>query len=242
MTTQPPSIPSGTRLYAIGDIHGCLDLLERLLSKIEDDCRSAGVASRKIFLGDYIDRGLKSRGVIDFLIEWQKKEKEPPVFLLGNHEQVMRGILLNRDVGLLENWLSFGGRETLMSYGIRPSAAEGGAGQIIAALAEKTPETHIDFLRKLKLSATFGDYYFCHAGVRPGIPLTAQKEEDLIWIRQEFLDYAGPFGKVVVHGHSIRPQAEFKLNRIGIDTGAYATGQLTALALEGTKRWLIQTG
>ena len=242
MPMPEPSLPSGLRVYAIGDIHGGLDLLKKLMDKIDADCRNFSGKVRRIFLGDYIDRGLSSRGVIDYLIERKAKDKEPPICLLGNHEQVMRSILLTGEKGLFENWMSFGGRETLLSYGISPAALRNEPAKLIAELVEKTPPNHLEFLEKLELSASFGDYFFCHAGVRPGVSLTTQREDDLVWIRQEFLGYTQPFGKMVVHGHSIRLKAEFKSNRIGIDTGAYATGRLTGLALEGTKKWLLQTG
>jgi len=241
MTIAEPTLPAGLRLYAIGDIHGCLDLLRTLVEKIDRDSQNANVTVRKIFLGDYIDRGLHSREIIDYLLEWRKHEKESPIFLLGNHEQVMRAILLERDKDLLDSWLSFGGRETLMSYGIKPFVLGVDPDKIIKELVAKVPQAHLDFLTNLQPSASFGDYFFCHAGVRPGIELDKQREDDMVWIRQEFLGYSGSFGKTVVHGHSIRLKAEFKSNRIGIDTGAYATGRLTSLALEGTRKWIIQT-
>jgi serine/threonine protein phosphatase 1 len=240
MSLPDPSLPSGMRVYAIGDIHGGLDLLKKLVDKIEVDRGAFKGPVHIIFLGDYIDRGLSSRGVIEYLIQRQANDKNA-IFLLGNHEQVMRSVLLSSDKELFENWMSFGGRETLLSYGISPAALRNGPEKLIAELVQKTPTAHLNFLQKLELSASFGDYYFCHAGVRPGIDLAKQREDDLVWIRQEFLGYTQPFGKVVVHGHSIRLKAEFKSNRIGIDTGAYATGRLTALALEGTKKWLLQT-
>jgi serine/threonine protein phosphatase 1 len=242
MPMTAPTLPAGLRLYAIGDVHGCLDVLKQLLEKVAADSLKAKGKVRIIFLGDYVDRGLHSKGVIDYLLEWRKHQKESPIFLLGNHEEVMRSILIDREKELLDNWLSFGGRETLMSYGVKPSALAAGPTKMIAELAAKTPPSHLEFLQKLEVSASFGDYFFCHAGVRPGVSLDQQKDDDLIWIRQEFLGYTGPFGKVVVHGHSIRLKAEFKANRIAIDTGAYATGRLTALGLEGTEKWIIQTG
>jgi len=229
------------RLYAIGDIHGCLPLLQNLLEKIEEDCKGSDATVRKIFLGDYIDRGLYSRQTIDYLLNWGGKEKYPPIFLLGNHEQVMRKIMRDHDVEKLIDWLHFGGRETLQSYGISMHRFAQDLPALVDSLIEKVPQDHVEFLEKLNLSADFGDYFFCHAGVRPGSAIDDQDEEDLLWIRNQFLDYRGSFGKVVVHGHSISREVEFQSNRIGIDTGAYATNRLTALALEGTKQWLIQT-
>jgi serine/threonine protein phosphatase 1 len=128
-----------------------------------------------------------------------------------------------------------------MSYGINPAMA-GDPVAIFATMRAKIPKSHVDFLDGLQLSAAFGDYFFCHAGVRPGVGLAEQSEQDLTWIRQEFLEHPNSFGKIVVHGHTITHEAQFRPNRIGIDTGAYATGCLTALGLEGTKRWLLQTG
>jgi len=238
MQSASPTLPPGLRLYAIGDIHGRLDLLAQLLEKIDEDSRVAIGTVRKVFLGDYVDRGLYSRQVIDRLIELRSQEKHPPVLLLGNHEQVMRELLRGRDGDLLQDWLRFGGRETLMSYGIAP-ASEPQA--VIAGLREKIAPAHVDFLERLETSASFGDYFFCHAGVRPGVDLATQREQDLVWIRHEFLGHKQPHGKIIVHGHTISTKAEFKSNRINIDTGAYATGCLTALGLEGTRQWLLQT-
>jgi serine/threonine protein phosphatase 1 len=243
MPAAAPTVPANTRLYVIGDIHGRADLLEQLNARIEQDSQTAGKAAiRRIFLGDYVDRGLSSRQVIESLIALKAKEKTPPVFLLGNHEQVMRTLLQQpENEDLMQNWLRFGGRETLLSYGVRAPLAGGKSSDIIAELIARMPPSHIKFLESLTLSATYGDYFFCHAGVRPGVDLKAQNEQDLIWIRYDFLDHKKPFGKVVVHGHTICRQVEFKPNRIDIDTGAYATGCLTALGLEGTKQWLLQT-
>ncbi|MDR3450383.1 MAG: metallophosphoesterase family protein [Alphaproteobacteria bacterium] len=241
MAFPEPGLPPDSRLYAIGDIHGCLPLLKDLLQKIDDECRAANVTARKIFLGDYIDRGLYSRQTIDFLLDYAVREPVAPVFLLGNHEQVMRAILDEEDTEALTDWLRFGGRETMQSYGVPPSAFAKDLPELIAELAAKVPTAHRDFLRNLRLSESAGDYFFCHAGVRPGVTLDAQAEADLVWIRQAFLGHKDWFGKMVVHGHTIGRDVDFHPNRIGIDTGAYATGRLTALALEGNKRWLIQT-
>jgi serine/threonine protein phosphatase 1 len=161
---------------------------------------------------------------------------------LGNHEHIMRVLLKERVITLLQSWLYFGGRETLLSYGISASLiASGDHEALFDALEDKTPQAHKDFLNALPLSAEFGGYFFCHAGVRPGVELAAQTEQDLVWIRDEFLESQAAHGKMIVHGHSISSEVEFMPNRIGIDTGAYASGCLTALGLEGTKKWLIQT-
>jgi serine/threonine protein phosphatase 1 len=240
MTSPQFSTPAGLRLYAIGDIHGRLDLLEQLLEKITADCASLEQAeARLVFLGDYIDRGVYSRQVIDILLHLKATLRPAPVFLMGNHEQVMRTILLESDQVLLQDWMRFGGRETLLSYGIPPI---GDPAAIIKLLQQKVPPAHLDFLTGLQVSAVLGDYFFCHAGVRPGVALDAQSEQDLVWIRHDFLTSQKPHGKMIVHGHTIAPQVEFRPNRVNVDTGAYATGCLTALALEGSKQWLLQTG
>lgn len=240
---RAPSLPSGLCLYAIGDIHGRLDLLEVLLKKIGEDAKVHSAHNKKIFLGDYIDRGLYSRQVIERLITLRDAENEPPVFLLGNHEQVMRNLLRDRDPALMADWLRFGGRETLLSYGVRPPTTPT-PDQLAGLLDEFTtacPPAHYDFLKSLAHWSEFGDYFFCHAGVRPGTPLHRQNEQDLAWIRRDFLPHAGSYGRIIVHGHTICPEVEFMPNRINLDTGAYATGKLTALGLEGSERWLIQT-
>jgi serine/threonine protein phosphatase 1 len=242
MPKTSPALPTGLRVYAIGDLHGRLDLLEQLLEKIAADRKAYKGESRLIFLGDYIDRGLYSRQVIERLIELPKEEKLPPTFLMGNHEQVIRELLHGGPEKLLSDWLRFGGRETLLSYGLSTGTLMGDLETILAEFKEKMPRPHIAFLDGLTLYAEFGDYFFCHAGVRPGIDLYAQNAQDLIWIRRDFLEHEKPFAKMIVHGHTISPEVEFTKNRINVDTGAYATGCLTALGLEGTRQWLIQTG
>ena len=236
-----PATPEGLRIYAIGDVHGRLDLLKQLREKIEADAKTTQSKIQLIFLGDYVDRGMQSRAVIDYLIEW-KAEENPPIFLLGNHELIMRNIMGQANESLLGDWLQYGGRDTLMSYGVRPQKITGHPTELIAELVEKVPSSHRDFLESLQVSASIGDYFFCHAGVEPGIPLDQQKQESLVWIRQKFLASTALHGKMIVHGHSISLEAEFRPNRIGIDTGAYATGKLTALGLEDIKQWLVQTG
>jgi serine/threonine protein phosphatase 1 len=241
MSIRRPIIPPGLRVYAIGDIHGRLDLLVSLREKITEDQKTTDAKIQKIFLGDYIDRGIHSREIIDYMIAWLGEESPAPIFLLGNHELVMRNILDQSNESLLMDWMQYGGRETLMSYGIKPSSFMGDGQALITEFAEKVPGSHRDFLARLKTSASFGDYFFCHAGVNPGIDLSDQTTEDLVWIRSKFLSYTEPHAKMIVHGHSISLEAEFMPNRIGIDTGAYATGKLTALGLEDTEQWLIQT-
>jgi serine/threonine protein phosphatase 1 len=235
-----PAVSPLTRIYAIGDIHGRIDLLEALHRRIVDDAQQAS-ADRMliIYLGDYIDRGPDSRRVIDRMIEGPPPPFES-VFLKGNHEAFMLRFLGDASVGDL--WLHNGGAATLASYGIADASAGGGdLGAIQARLRAALPAAHLEFLETLGLMHVEGDYLFVHAGLRPGVALEAQSERDLLWIRDEFLHAEGPFPKVVVHGHSIHPTPEFMDYRIGIDTGAYATGTLTALVLQGGTRAILQT-
>ena len=235
-------VPAGTIVYAIGDIHGRLDLLQRLEAKIQRDAGDIDADRQLIIcLGDYIDRGGDSFGVIEHLIQ-----EAPPSFericLIGNHESyVLRFI---DDSSVAGNWLDNGGRETLSSYGISvparidyPGASEG----LQADLRASLPESHEVFLRSLALSHREGDYLFVHAGIRPGIPLDQQDPYDLMWIRDEFLSDHRDFGAVVVHGHSIRPEPENLSNRVGVDTGAYRTGRLTCAVLWGNERRFLST-
>ena len=229
-----PRVPEGVRIYAIGDIHGRADLLERMLNRIDADLASNPVRiGIQVFLGDYIDRGPASREVLDRLVARNGSCRS--VFLKGNHESYLTGFLTNPPI--LEDWHRYGGLETLMSYGITPSINANAAtqAQLAAALDQALPESHRQFIGKLKSSFTCGDFFFVHAGVRPGIPLTKQREEDLLWIRQDFLLYEEDFSKIVVHGHTPVPQPDVRPNRINIDTGAFATGQLTCLILEDDK-------
>lgn len=242
MLNPAPSVPEGHRIYAIGDVHGCLDLLKRLMSKITDDAAQHPSATKEIiFLGDYIDRGLGSRQTIDYLIN-NIPDGMKPVFLRGNHEDILMRIM-DGDIGLMQAWLQFGGVATLASYGIAtPRSKSAMDPQVIRAdLHQKVPSSHIDFYRNSEVFCVRGDYYFTHAGIRPGLPLELQSAEDLMWIREPFLNSEEDFGKVIVHGHTISLEAEIMPNRIGIDTGAYATGKLTCLVLQGTERLFLTT-
>lgn len=240
---QESSTPEGTRLYVVGDIHGRDDLLSSLMGDIEQD----GLLypdRRKIllFLGDYVDRGLQSRQVIERLCGPMPDGFEA-VFLKGNHELAMLQFLGDAQFG--RTWKYYGGLETLHSYGINEMMLTDDPRDFDLArarLAEEMPEHHKDFLMKLELSTEFGDYYFAHAGVRPGIALDHQVEDDLLWIRDDFLRSRASFGKIVVHGHTPSEDVVFRSNRIGVDTGAYMTGVLTCLVLDGTERGLLQTG
>jgi serine/threonine protein phosphatase 1 len=224
-------LPVGVRVYAIGDIHGRADLLEQTLMKI-DQIEDAYPARRtiEVFVGDYIDRGASSAGVIAQLV--RRGQSREIACLKGNHEALLLEFL--RDPTILTDWQSIGGRETLMSYGLKPAVSPDAIQQreLSAALAQVLPPSHHDFFTQLQLSFVCGDFFFVHAGVRPNIPLAHQREEDLLWIRNEFLEYRGHFDKVIVHGHTPVREPEVRTNRINIDTGAYATGRLTCFLFE----------
>jgi serine/threonine protein phosphatase 1 len=213
-----------TRLYAIGDIHGCLDLLDRAVAAIHHDVEKHGPGAITVTLGDYIDRGPDSRGVLDRLAA--NPFPTSYVALKGNHESMFEDFLADPSLG--RYWASQGGEETLLSYGI----AERKLMRDYERAAELLPEAHARFLRSLKLSFSHGNYFLCHAGVRPGIPLESQSDQDLLWIRDEFLDSTLDFGKIIVHGHTPVAKPELRPNRINIDTGAFATGRLTCVALD----------
>lgn len=230
-------IPAGQRVYAIGDIHGRLDLLEALAHAIELDAATAPAQSMVLLLGDLIDRGKDSAGVIDYVLAWQ--ERRPVRVLMGNHEEVFLAAFT--DTEYLRRLLPYGARETLISYGIDAHITGPDALQRMqAAMASRIPSRHREFMAALELSAVIGDYLFVHAGIEPGIPVADQSAQAMRWIRDPFLMHEGLFEKVVVHGHTIRTEVEERPNRIGIDTGAYCYGLLTALVLEGGERRFIQ--
>ena len=237
-----PRVDADIRVYAIGDIHGRLDLLRALLGKITADSATHPAACHKlIFLGDYVDRGNQSRELLDLL------SKGPidgfaTTYLRGNHEDFLLRFLDDTSHGA--TWLYYGGANTLISYGIPASPLETDPDQLIdlqQKLCDVLPESHLAFLRSLKISYVVGDYVFVHAGIRPGIPFAEQLNDDLIWIREPFLASTLDHGCVVVHGHSVCTRPEMLANRIGIDTGAYDTGVLTCLVLQGEGQWLLQT-
>jgi serine/threonine protein phosphatase 1 len=234
--------PRDCVVWAVGDIHGRADLASGLLEAIRDDLSSVG-AGRKVivFLGDHIDRGADSRGVLDQLCDLEADPALEVHFIRGNHEDRMEAFLTDPAVG--PGWCDYGGRETLFSYGLsapRMRGDQAGWAETARALAEALPEPHHRLLRRQQLSVTIGDYFFCHAGARPGVPLTDQSPEDLMWIRQPFLDHPAPFESVVVHGHTPTEVVVSDARRIGIDTGAYATGVLTGLRLDGAGREILQ--
>jgi serine/threonine protein phosphatase 1 len=235
-----PCLPAGLRVYAIGDIHGRLDLLNRLLARIGNDVAlRPAMRPVYVFLGDYIDRGPSSRETIDRLIE--HRESNEAVFLKGNHELIAIKCLSDRS--LFDQWLRLGGLETLVSYGVpRDILAKGK--QIVelqSAFHSALPQAHFRFFRDLVNSFTCGDFVFAHAGARPDIELSRQKESDLLWIREEFLSSTCDFGKIIVHGHTPNSEIDVGRNRINIDTGAFATGRLTCLVIEGEALSVIDT-
>lgn len=233
ISANTASVPPGERVYAVGDIHGRLDLLDRLLGMIAaDEAARPRAGARLIFLGDYIDRGPDSRGVIERLLQGLP-DGLMGHFLRGNHEAIMLRCL--EDPAMFANWAANGGLATLKSYGLDASFAAD-ARTVLSQLREVLPEAHLAFLRGLKTTMEVGDYFFVHAGVRPGVPLASQAEEDCLFIREKFLKHRGSFGKIIVHGHTPVSEPEVLANRIGIDTGSFFSGRLTALRLEGTSR------
>ncbi|MGP1282303.1 MAG: metallophosphoesterase [Parasphingopyxis sp.] len=235
------ALPSGERLYAIGDIHGRFDLFETLLGKIEADNADRGPADTTIILlGDLIDRGPESAAVVEHARSWSAGFAAMEV-LLGNHEASLLAVL-EGETRWLDSWLGYGGRETLASYGVPADMLDiAESAEIAHAVRSHIPESHAAWLKARPLSLRRGDYLFAHAGIRPGRDLDAQDAKDLLWIRSEFLDSEADHGAVIVHGHSIAPQPETRHNRIGIDTGAYFSDTLTALCLEGRERRFIQS-
>lgn len=239
-----PEGPTGTRrhrAYAVGDIHGRLDLLDHLLDQIHADMQRRGPKETLlIFVGDLIDRGPASAQVVERLRTYVH-DGVRPIFLLGNHEEVLLRIL-DGDGSLIASWLRFGGSQCLRSYGVEPAALKGLRDpEIVEVVRRAIPEEHVEFLRSFVDTCRFGDYLFVHAGIRPGVELHEQSQSDLRWIREPFLLDDTDHGVVVVHGHTIRAEVEERPNRIGIDTGAFATGVLTALAIEGADRWYLDT-
>ena len=235
-----PSLPAELRIYAIGDIHGRLDLLNELLARISADIAlRPAVRPLYVFLGDYIDRGTSSRETIDRLIEHGKTHES--VFLKGNHELIAIKCLSDR--GLFDQWLRLGGLETLVSYGVPAETLANGKqiAELQSAFHGALPQAHFRFFRDLKNSFECGDFFFAHAGVKPNVELSRQKENDLLWIRGEFLTSKDDFGKIVVHGHTPTREIEVGPNRINIDTGAFATGRLSCLVLEGEELSVIDT-
>jgi serine/threonine protein phosphatase 1 len=237
-----PEAAPGERVYAIGDVHGRLDLLRRLLRTVRSD--AAGMErtdARIVLLGDFVDRGPHSRQVLELIRLLQRRAPDRIVALAGNHEDLLLASARG-DAAAQGVWLRNGGDATLRSFGLDPaefavsSAAERGR-----RLRQALGEDMLGWLEMLPLSWRSGDYFFCHAGVRPGVPLNNQRREDLLWIRHVFLDSGRDHGAVIVHGHSETDEAEIAANRINVDTAAHRSGELTAVGLQGACRWLLST-
>jgi serine/threonine protein phosphatase 1 len=235
-------VPAGQRVYAIGDVHGCCALLDQLLDLIEADHNARGPAEKHlIFLGDLMDRGPNSRGVIDRVMALCAASPNNRC-IAGNHEELLIRTF-EGDTKITSTFHRAGGKETLLSYGVSEVVYDDADTHQLATLAaEHVPKAHIDFLSSLDDWFQAGDYLFVHAGIRPGRPLADQKQSDMRWIREEFTRFDGDHGFMVIHGHSITEFVDDQSNRIGIDTGAFATGKLTAIGLEGADRWFLDTG
>ncbi|WP_051612616.1 metallophosphoesterase family protein [Hyphomonas sp. CACIAM 19H1] len=245
--------PEGLCLYAVGDIHGRMDLLLRLVEQIDADAAQLpeGVKPQIIFLGDYIDRGLQSRDVIEYFTSGAL-DRYDPVFLLGNHEEALLRFL--QEVNFGTQWTRFGGGETLYSYGFAPPNSRASLNsheemakvrdawtKLWEAFRERLPESHLSFFQSLKPYHVAGDYLFVHAGLRPGLSLEKQSQRDMLWIREEFLDDALPFDHLIVHGHTPEDAIHRDDRRIGLDTGAFLTGKLSAARLFGTDVAFLNT-
>ncbi|MEI6335071.1 MAG: metallophosphoesterase family protein [Methylococcaceae bacterium] len=230
----PVGLPENHRLYCIGDIHGRLDLLQEAHQKIVNDAADFTGTKIRVYLGDYIDRGMHSRQVIECLLENNFPDFKT-VFLLGNHEQVLMQFLSGNDDVIAHEWFRFGGLSTLISYGVKvqgiPTAKE--LAGLRTQLLEKMPASHLTFFERLAIYYEIGGYFFVHAGIKPSCKLHLQRAEDLLWIREEFLNSELFHGKVIVHGHTVTDQPEIRHNRIALDTGAYATGRLICAVFEG---------
>ncbi|GMM91789.1 metallophosphoesterase family protein [Qipengyuania sp. MTN3-11] len=235
--SPPPSIPDGRRVYAIGDVHGRLDLLRELARAIEaDDAQQEPAQTTVILLGDLIDRGPDSAGVIAFVRNW--KERRDVRVLMANHEQMLLRALESKEV--LREYMRYGGREMLLSYGVDRDDYDAATNdELLAMLPQVLPEADLDFIRGFEDWIAIGDYLFVHAGIRPGVPIEEQSGREFYWIREPFLSHRKPHSHMVVHGHTITDRVEIRSNRIGIDTGAYGSGRLTAVALEKTDRRFV---
>jgi serine/threonine protein phosphatase 1 len=234
-------VPVGQRIYAIGDVHGRVDLLDALVDAIDaDDERRGPAQSRIIFLGDLIDRGPDSARVVSRAMEiatgpWNCQ------FLLGNHEEIFLKAMAG-DLKALAFFIRIGGRETILSYGISEQEyRDSDYPELHALLTERVPASHIRFLQGFEDLIVAGDFAFVHAGVKPGQALANQHASDLRWIRREFLDHREGFEKIIVHGHTISDEVEVRPHRIGLDTGAYSSGKLTAMGFEARDRWVLDT-
>lgn len=236
------STPDNTRIYAIGDVHGHITLLEGMLEKIKTDLKSNPVELCKIiFLGDYIDRGPDSAGCVEFLINLMSNN--PDVLCLkGNHEDKLEEFLTD-PVAVADSFFTYGGADCANSYGVDMSNYRGTYDDILKRhkeLKAKIPTHHKQFFSRLSMTETFGDYMFVHAGVRPGIALDQQADDVLMWIRYEFIEHVGLYDKVIVHGHTPTYPMDVQPNRINVDTHAYHTNILSCVVLEGTDYRVIE--
>ena len=234
---RPTTVPAGQRIYAIGDIHGRLDVFQTIIASIDaDDAAREPADTTVILLGDLIDRGPDSAGVIEAARTWA--ERRTVRCLAGNHEEMFLASMTNENT--LRHFLRYGGRETLLSYPITPEEyAPATISEVQDLIRARVPRADIDFLLGMEDLIRIGDYVFVHAGIRADAALEKQVTSDLRWIRGEFFDDPTPRDFAVVHGHTITEEPELSAHRIGIDTGAVATGCLTAIGLQGTERWLI---
>ena len=234
-----PAVPDGERYYLIGDIHGRLDLFEAMVAAIEDDDTSRDPSDTQvILLGDLVDRGPDSAGVVALARNWQSERKVR--VLAGNHEQMMLDAFKKPEI--LRHFLKHGGRETVLSYGLSKKQFNAMTlDELFAALPQLISQGERDYIASFEDYIIAGDYMFVHAGIDPETPISEQKRSDLLWIRDRFLSHEGPLDKVVVHGHTIFNKVMDCGNRIGIDTGAFRSGVLSALVLEGDQRRIIQT-
>lgn len=229
LIAAPATLPSGQRVYAIGDIHGCLDRLVALHELIAEDMAERPVGhTTLVHLGDYVDRGADSAQVIDWLINRPPVPADEIVNLMGNHEHMMLSAVVGTDKDAPSHWLMNGGADSLLSWGIARTVPP-------AEWASRIPIQHLLFLRDLAISRQIGPYLFVHAGVRPGVKLELQSRQDMMWIREPFLSSRADHGAVVVHGHTPKREPIVQPNRIAIDTGAVLGGALTCVVLEGDR-------
>ncbi|MBU6253299.1 MAG: metallophosphoesterase [Alphaproteobacteria bacterium] len=243
LATDPPTLPPGERVYAIGDIHGRLDLFHQLLRRIEADNAARGRADVwLILLGDLINRGPDSRGVIERALKLANSPQSA-IFLMGNHEDMLLRVWRGQ-TSLAYPFLQAGGDATLKSYGYTGTTdqlRDMRERDIVQLVRSHVPEEHIRFLRRFGEKCEMGDYLFVHAGVRPGISIAVQSADDMRWIGEEFVHSKLWHGAMIIHAHHISDAPDVRPNRIGIDTGAYCTGTLTAIGLQGAERWFLAT-
>jgi len=241
-TTPRPRyvVPEGMRVYAIGDVHGCVHELEDLLDAIDKDQGQATLETHLVFLGDLVDRGPSSADVIG-LLRTGPLPADVAHFIMGNHEEVMIDCY-EGGADASAAWLKYGGVETLESYGLKRKAILDPSFDVPKSMRIAVPSSHIEFLKSFHDFVRLGDYLFVHAGIRPGVPVDDQWSRDFRWIRQGFLDSSTDHGCMIVHGHTIVAKTEFHKNRIAADTGCYLTGRLSAVALEGDTVRVLSVG